>query len=106
MLPRLLEIVAACVDDFAAGQVPLEELAFTYRLSRKPQAYVMNTLNAIVARELRDAACCSTQGETIRYVITDYKANVPSDRARATEFLDGSWGLRCGAVHGNSLARE
>ncbi len=31
-------------------------------------------------------------GESVRYVITEYQADVPSDRARAWEFMDGSWG--------------
>ena len=31
-------------------------------------------------------------GESVRYVITEYQADVPSDRARAWEFIDGSWG--------------
>jgi DNA polymerase elongation subunit (family B) len=92
ILPRLLEIVATRVHCLRAGQVPLEELAFTYRLSREPQAYATNTLNAIVARELAARGVPLDAGETIRYVITDYQANVPSDRARATEFLDGGWG--------------
>jgi len=92
ILPRLLEIVATRVHCLRAGQVPLEELAFTYRLSREPQAYATNALNAIVARELAARGVPLDAGETIRYVITDCQANVPSDRARATEFLDGGWG--------------
>ena len=91
-LPHCLEMVAARVDALRAGQVPLSDLAFTYRLSRDPQAYATNTLNAIVARELAGRGVKLNAGESIRYLITDYTAAVPSDRARATEFWDGSWG--------------
>ncbi len=35
-------------------------------------------------------------GESIRYVITENTAAVPSDRARAWEFLDGSWAYDVG----------
>lgn len=31
-------------------------------------------------------------GESVRYVRTEYQADVPNDRARAWEFIDGSWG--------------
>jgi DNA polymerase-2 len=91
-LPRCLEMVAARVDALRAGQVPLQDLAFTYRLSREPREYATNTLNAIVAWELAGRGIKLDAGESIRYVVTDYKAAVPSDRARSTEFLDGSWG--------------
>ncbi len=92
LLPQLLEQVARQIDRLRAGQVPMRDLVLTYRLSRDPQEYVMNTLNAIVARELAGRGVTLEPGESVRYVITDYRAAVPSDRARASEFLDGSWG--------------
>lgn len=91
-LPRLLEIVAARVDDLRAGQVAMQDLVLRYRLSRDPQEYKMDTLNAIVARELAGRGVRLEPGESIRYVITDYESGVPADRARSSEFLDGSWG--------------
>lgn len=92
MLPRLLEMVAARIDRLRAGQVPMQDLVLTYRLSRDPQSYRMDTLNAIVARELAGRGVTLQPGESVRYVITDYEAAVPSDRARSSEFIDGSWG--------------
>lgn len=91
-LPRVLEIVAARLDALRAGRVPLADLAFTYRLSRAPDAYATNTLNAIVARDLASRGISLHAGESIRYVITNHQAKSPRDRARATEFLDGIQG--------------
>ncbi len=91
-MPQLLELVAARLDALRAGQVPLQDLALTYRLSRDPQGYTTNTLNAIVARELAGRGVTLAPGEAVRYIITDYKAAAPSDRARSSEFVDGSWG--------------
>ena len=31
-------------------------------------------------------------GESVSFVITDYRAAVSSDLARSSEFIDGSWG--------------
>ena len=91
-LPHLLEIVAAQVDRLRAGQVPMQDLVLTYRLSRDPRNYQMDSLNATVAKELLGRGVKLEPGETIRFVITDYQAAVSSDRARSSEFLDGSWG--------------
>jgi DNA polymerase-2 len=91
-LPRLMEIVAQQIDRLRAGQVPLQDLVLTYRLSRAPEDYRANTLNAIVARELAGRGVILEPGECVRYVITHNKADVPSDRARSYEFLDGSCG--------------
>lgn len=90
-LPQLLEIVAREVDRLRAGQVPHRELVLTFHLSRDPEDYQSNTLNAIVARELAGRGVTLNPGESLSYVITDNGAQVPSDRARAWEFIDGTW---------------
>lgn len=91
-LPRLFEIISSHVDRLRAGQVSPQDLVLTYHLSRDPHEYRTDTLNAIVARELAGRGITLQPGESIRYVITDYGAQAPADRARAIEFLDGSWG--------------
>ena len=95
-LPHLLEIVAAQVDRLRAGQVPMQDLVLTCRLSRDPRNYQMDSLNATVAKELLGRGVKLEPGETIRFVITDYRAAVSSDRARSSEFWDGSWGYDVG----------
>lgn len=91
-LPALLEIITRKVETLRAGQAPMRELALSYHLSRDPSSYQTNTLNAIVARELAGRGVDLSPGESIHYVITEYKAEAASDRARAWEFIDGSWG--------------
>ncbi|MBI5031210.1 MAG: hypothetical protein HZB51_11840 [Chloroflexi bacterium] len=86
-LPRLLEMVRAYEYQLRAGQVALEELAFTFRLSRAPQAYVVNNLNAIVAREFMRRGVQLEAGESIQYVVTNYRAKIPRERVRAMEFI-------------------
>ena len=92
LLPQLLQIITRELDRLRSGQVPLHELVLTYHLSRDPAEYQTDTLNATVARELAGRGVTLNPGESVRYVITEYQAEVPSDRARAWEFIDGSWG--------------
>jgi DNA polymerase II len=92
LLPQLLQIITRELDRLRSGQVPLHELVLTYHLSRDPTEYQTDTLNATVARELAGRGVTLNPGESVRYVITEYQADVPSDRARAWEFIDGSWG--------------
>ncbi len=91
LLPQLLQIITHELDRLRTGQVPLHELVLTYHLSRDPEEYQTDTLNAIVARELAGRGVTLNPGESVRYVITENQAAVPSDRARAWEFMDGSW---------------
>ena len=91
-VPQLLQIITREPDRLRSGQVPLYDLVLTYHLSRDPAEYQTDTLNATVARELAGRGVTLNPGESVRYVITEYQAEVPSDRARAWEFIDGSWG--------------
>jgi hypothetical protein len=91
-LPQLLQIITRELDRLRCGQVPLHELVLTYHLSRDPEEYQTDTLSATVAGELAERGVTLNPGESVRYVITEYQADVPSDRARAWEFIDGSWG--------------
>lgn len=91
-LPRLFAVLTRELDRLRAGQVPAPELALTYHLSRDPEEYKSNTLNAIVARELAGRGVTLQPGESIQYIITEYQADAPGDRARACEFYEGAWG--------------
>ncbi len=66
LLPQVMDCFEGYRDKLRSGQVPFVDLA---------------------ARGVR-----LMPGQTISYVITDMKARVPSDRARALGFIDGAWG--------------
>lgn len=91
-LPRLFEIVVRELDRLRASQVPLRELVLTYHLSRDPDEYKSETLNAAVARQLKECGVELHPGESLQYVITDYKAELGYDRARAWDLSDGAMG--------------
>ncbi len=68
------------------------DLALTYRLTRDPQEYRHNTLNAIVTRQLSQGGVRLHPGESIRYVITDAQARELDARARAIDLMDSARG--------------
>jgi len=91
-IPQVIEMTCGYLDQLRSGQVSFEELAITQSLSRHPSEYTKQTLNAIVGKQLLESGVELSAGQRIRYVITEHKARVPNDRARALEHLDGSLG--------------
>ncbi|HTP09322.1 MAG TPA: hypothetical protein VMP08_13795, partial [Anaerolineae bacterium] len=67
------------------------DLALTYHLTRDPQEYRHNTLNAIVARQLSQRGVRLHPGEAVRYVITDAQARDPLARAKPIDRMDVSY---------------
>jgi DNA polymerase-2 len=89
-MSEVLNLAAHYLDALYAGKIPFEQLVITQRLSREPQTYRTNHLNAIVAKQLLNSGVELAAGERIQYVILENDAPVPSDRARAVEQLDGT----------------
>jgi DNA polymerase-2 len=91
-VPQVIDLIRERLAELRSQQVDYRDLALTYRLTREPQEYRHNTLNAIVARQLSQRGVHLHPGESIRYVITDAKARDPYARARPVEFMDASCG--------------
>src|SRR5579884_778517 len=93
LLPQVEAIREAYRERLKARQVSFWELAISKTISKSPAQYQKDSLTAIVAKELAGRGVRLSPGESISYVITDSKARVKSDRARALGFIDGSWGF-------------
>jgi DNA polymerase-2 len=91
LLPKVEEILSAYQVRLKTGHVSFWELAISKTISQSPEAYREESLTAIVAKELTGRGIRLSPGQSISYVITDSKAKIKSDRARALGFLDGSW---------------
>lgn len=89
-VPQVIDLIRERLAELRAQQVDSHDLALTYRLTRDPQAYRHNTLNAIVARQLSQRGVHLHPGESIRYVITDAQARDPDARARPVDLMDAS----------------
>jgi DNA polymerase-2 len=86
-VPQVIELLRTQLELLRARQVDYRDLVLTYRLTREPQAYQHQTLNAIVARQLTDAGVKLHAGESVQYIITNAQARQPNDRARAIELF-------------------
>lgn len=73
------------------GKADFTELVITRTLSRVPQDYQKDSLLAIVSRELSGRGVEIHPGEPLGLVITDSRARVKSERARAYVSIDGDW---------------
>lgn len=83
------EVVARYVERVAEGNVAVEELVISKRLTRSPRDYQKASLTAIVAQQLFGREAKLRPGQTIEYVITDADAVVPNDRVRAYALWEG-----------------
>jgi DNA polymerase-2 len=92
LLPQVMDCFEGYRDKLRSGQVPFVDLAISKALSKEPHEYQKASLIAIVANELAARGVRLMPGQTISYVITEMKARVPADRARALGFIDGAWG--------------
>jgi DNA polymerase elongation subunit (family B) len=91
-VPQVIELIRDRLAELRSQQVDYRDLALTYRLTRDPQEYRHNTLNAVVARQLSQRGVSLHPGESIRYVITDAKARDSHARARPVDLMDSSCG--------------
>ncbi|HET6370794.1 MAG TPA: DNA polymerase domain-containing protein, partial [Nitrospiria bacterium] len=92
LLPKVLEIFEGYRERLRSGRIPFTELAISKSISQSPEQYQKESVTAIVAKELVGRGVHLSPGQSIAYVITDHKARVKSDRARALGFIDGTWG--------------
>ncbi len=76
VLDRYLERVAQ-------GNVRVEELVISRRLTRPPREYLQSSTTAVASRQLARAGVELRPGETVEYIITDADAELPDDRVRA-----------------------
>ena len=87
-VPQVMDLISDSLALLRSRQVDRGDLVLTYRLTRDPQDYRHNTLNAIVARQLAQRGVSLHPGEAIHYIITDAQARDPRARAQAFDLMD------------------
>jgi len=71
------------------GGVAIEDLIISKRITREPRDYRKASLTAIAAQQLFGKGVKLRPGQTIEYIITASKSNVPNDRVRAYALWEG-----------------
>jgi DNA polymerase-2 len=89
-LEEAREILESYLDRVEAGQVSVEEIAISRRLTRAPNDYRQASATAIAAQQLDRSGVALRPGEVIEYIITDADSNYADDRVRALTLWE-SW---------------
>jgi DNA polymerase elongation subunit (family B) len=89
-LEEAREILERYLDRVEAGQVSVEEIAISRRLTRAPNDYRQASATAIAAQQLDRSGVALRPGEVIEYIITDADSNFADDRVRALTLWE-SW---------------
>jgi DNA polymerase II len=88
-LEEAVRVVRRYEDRLANGEIAVEDLIVSKRLTRAPHKYQKASLTAIAAQQLFGRGVRLRPGQTIEYVITDADARVPNDRVRAFAAWEG-----------------
>ncbi len=83
------EVFEHYLERLREGNVAIEELVISKRLTRSPRDYQKASLTAIAAQQLFGRDVRLRPGQVIEYVITDANAAVPNDRVRAYALWEG-----------------
>lgn len=79
-------------DALVNGEIAVEDLIISKRLTREPRDYAKAAHTAIAAQQLFGSGVRLRPGQTIEYIITDADSNVSNDRVRAYSLWEGFHG--------------
>jgi DNA polymerase elongation subunit (family B) len=82
-------VLASYVERVGEGNIEVEELVISKRITREPRGYRKASLTAIAAQQLFGNGEKLRPGQTIEYVVTNCNAKVPNERVRAYALWEG-----------------
>jgi DNA polymerase elongation subunit (family B) len=90
LLPKVVDIYHKYVQLLKENKVPIDELAFTKRLSKDSNKYQnRNTIESNALTKLNNEGKFLKAGETVQYIITDYyQTKSKNNRAIPIELLN------------------
>jgi DNA polymerase-2 len=91
-LAEAARLVERYESRLANGEIAVEDLIISKRLTREPRDYRKASHTAIAAQQLFGCGVRLRPGQTIEYVITDADSSVPNDRVRAFALWEGFYG--------------
>lgn len=80
------------LEKLREGEVAIQDLAISRRITRAPRDYQKPSHAAIAAQQLFGSGVPLRPGETVEYVITNAEARLPNDRVRAFALWNGGYG--------------
>ena len=82
-------IFSLYAEQLVSGDVAIESLIVSKRITKEPRDYTKAGSTAIAAQQLFGSGVKLRPGQSIEYVITDSRSNVPNDRVRAYALWEG-----------------
>jgi len=87
-IPEALQVLRNYVDRLVGGDVDMHELLVTKRLSKDPDDYAHDVVQAIAAKQLVKAGFEVHSGQTVQYLLTNVRSKVSNERVVAAQLLD------------------
>lgn len=82
LVPAAVKILRRYVEFLLTGKAEAKHLTIKKRLSKDPEMYGRNVLQAVAARQLKTSGAQLSAGQEIEYVITDADNSLPNNRVR------------------------
>jgi DNA polymerase elongation subunit (family B) len=86
-LPEAFHVLKCYTDKLVEGQVDLQDLLVTKRISKDPLDYTHDVFQAIAARQLKRAGFEVHEGQTVQYLITSTESKRVNERVVAAQLL-------------------
>ena len=90
LIPEALEIFEAYVRLIWSGQAPISDLVITNELSKDWNQYSSNLAHVAAVKQLADEGLELMAGQSVSYVVTNYRSKVQEARVRPLQLLDES----------------
>ena len=81
-IPAVLRTVDYYIHELREGRVNPLELVIRRQISQEPNAYVNESLNAVVAKAIEEAGIHLSPGEMIEYIILDHTGKKKAEKAK------------------------
>jgi DNA polymerase-2 len=85
-------VLARYQERLVSGDVDIQELVVSKRITREPRDYKKAGVTAIAAQQLFGSGVKLRPGQTVEYVHTNSESSVPNDRVRAFALWEGWFG--------------
>ncbi len=90
LIPKALELFADYAHLIWSGKVPISDLVIVNGLSKDWNQYNSNLAHVSAVKQLADEGLELMAGQSVSYVVTNYRSKVQEVRVRPTELLDPS----------------
>lgn len=87
-IPDALRILKEYTQKIQKGEVSVEDLLITKRISKHPEDYTHEVLQALAARQLLMAGVRVQPGQTVQFLIRNSGSAIPQNRVRAAQLLE------------------